>query len=153
MSKEYIKTRDNCVRRFRNDLSHQLKNLRLKNPEDYWKILNSTNKNKKCAVDINEMYTFMTDINKTDSEELTPSNLYTSPVSYDIQTLSDDLLNMPIQEEEIREAVKKLNKRPMGHIAHLRKQFKSINTYDYIITLIKRRRKNIHFMLTYCFFI
>ena len=33
------------------------------------------------------------------------------------------------------------NKRPMGHIAHLRKQFKSINTYDYIITLIKRRRK------------
>ena len=35
------------------------------------------------------------------------------------------------------------NKRPMSHIAHLRKQFKSINTYDYIITLIKRRKKNI----------
>ena len=33
-----------------------------------------------------------------------------------------------------------LNKRPMGHIAHLRKQFKSINTYDYIITLIKRKK-------------
>ena len=31
----------------------------------------------------------------------------------------------------------------MGHINHLRKQFKSINTYDYIITLIKRRKKNI----------
>ena len=30
----------------------------------------------------------------------------------------------------------------MGHIAHLRKQFKSLNTYDYIITLIKRRKKN-----------
>ena len=29
----------------------------------------------------------------------------------------------------------------MGHIAHLRKQFKSINTYNYIITLIKRRKK------------
>ena len=29
-----------------------------------------------------------------------------------------------------------INKRPMGHIAHLRKQFKSIDTYDYIITLI-----------------
>ena len=35
-----------------------------------------------------------------------------------------------------------LNKRPMGHIAHLRKQFNSINTYEYIITLIRRRRKN-----------
>ena len=29
--------------------------------------------------------------------------------------------------------------RPMGHIAHLIKQFKSINTYDYIITLIRRK--------------
>ena len=35
------------------------------------------------------------------------------------------------------------NKRPMGHIAHLRKQFKSINTYDYIITMIKGRKINI----------
>ena len=34
-----------------------------------------------------------------------------------------------------------INKRSMGHIAHLRKQFKSINTYDYIINLIKRRKK------------
>ena len=40
----------------------------------------------------------------------------------------------------------------MGHIAHPRKQFKLINTYDYIITLIKRRKKNINFMITYCFF-
>ena len=31
----------------------------------------------------------------------------------------------------------------MGHIVHLRKQFKSINTYDYIITLIKRRKKTL----------
>ena len=31
----------------------------------------------------------------------------------------------------------------MGHIAYLGKQFKSRNTYDYIITLIKRRKKNI----------
>ena len=35
------------------------------------------------------------------------------------------------------------NKRPMGNIAHLRKQFKSINTYDYIITLIKRRKNTL----------
>ena len=28
-------------------------------------------------------------------------------------------------------------KRPMGHIAHLRKQFKSINTYDYVTFLNK----------------
>ena len=41
----------------------------------------------------------------------------------------------------------------MGHIAHLRKQFKSINTYDYI-TLIKRRKKPIiNIMRIYFFFI
>ena len=35
------------------------------------------------------------------------------------------------------------NKRPKGHVNHLRKQFKSIitKTYNYIITLIKRRKK------------
>ena len=35
------------------------------------------------------------------------------------------------------------NKRPMGHIPHLRKQFKSLNKYDYIITLIKRTKKEL----------
>ena len=29
----------------------------------------------------------------------------------------------------------------MGHVAHQRKQLKSINTYDYIIMLTKRRKK------------
>ena len=42
------------------------------------------------------------------------------------------------------------NKRPMGHIAHLRNQFKLINTfvtsYDYIITST-RRGKYIFFFL------
>ena len=32
----------------------------------------------------------------------------------------------------------------MGHIAHLRKQFKSLNKYDYIITLIKRRKNKLN---------
>ena len=37
------------------------------------------------------------------------------------------------------------NKKPMGHIAHLRKMFKSMNTYDYIITLISRRKNPLFF--------
>ena len=32
----------------------------------------------------------------------------------------------------------------MGHIAHLRKQFKSLNKYDYIIALIKGRKKKLY---------
>ena len=38
----------------------------------------------------------------------------------------------------------KVNKRPMGHIAHLRKQFKSLNKYDYIISLIQRIKKKLY---------
>ena len=34
-----------------------------------------------------------------------------------------------------------LKKRPMGYIAHLRKQLKSISTYNFTVTLIKRKRK------------
>ena len=44
------------------------------------------------------------------------------------------------------------NKRPMDHIAHLRKQFKSINTYDYISWRWLRENKNI-FNWIYWFFI
>ena len=39
------------------------------------------------------------------------------------------------------------DKRPMGHVAHLRKQLKSVNTYDFIITLIKKGKKNIIYFL------
>ena len=37
----------------------------------------------------------------------------------------------------------------MGHIAHLRKQFISINTYNYIITLIKKRKKTLLILVLY----
>ena len=42
----------------------------------------------------------------------------------------------------------------MGHITHLRKQFKSINTFDYIMMIKWRKNKNIiNFMRIYWFFI
>ena len=34
----------------------------------------------------------------------------------------------------------------MNNIAHLRKQFNSINTYDYNIMLIKRRKKHHYYL-------
>ena len=37
-----------------------------------------------------------------------------------------------------------INKRSMGHIAHHRQQFKSLNKYDYIITLIKIGKKKLY---------
>ena len=41
-----------------------------------------------------------------------------------------------------------------AHGPHRSPEFKSINTYDYNITLIKKRKKNIiYFIIIYCFFI
>ena len=60
----------------------------------------------------------------------------------------ESLLNLPFIYSYLNR-----NKRLMGHIAHLRKQLKTINTYDYIITLIKRRKKNIiNFIILNCVF-
>ena len=70
-SKEYKKVMDNCVQRYRNDLSQKLKNLRSTNPKDYWKILNASSKDKKCAVDINDMYNFLKDVNAVSYTHLT----------------------------------------------------------------------------------
>ena len=44
----------------------------------------------------------------------------------DINLGDDCTFNQPITDDKIKKAIKKLNKRPMGHIAHLRKQFKSL---------------------------
>ena len=44
-------------------------------------------------------------------------------------------------------------KRPMGHIAHLRKQLKSINTYDYHNVNKKKKKPIIYFMRIEWFFI
>ena len=64
-------------------------------------------------------------------------------------------MGFPFQRAKMIENVKwvkqitkkrKRNKRLMGHIAHLRKHFKSINTFDYIITMIKRRKKTHYYL-------
>ena len=62
----------------------------------------------------------------------------------DLKDQGPSVTTVPVlrSTESMRARTLLLNKRPMGHIAHLRKQFKSINTYDYIITLIKGRKKH-----------
>ena len=51
------------------------------------------------------------------------------------------IIQIVVSKKEKYRYIPKHNKRPVGHIANLRKQFKSINTYDYIITLIERKKK------------
>ena len=47
----------------------------------------------------------------------------------------------------IKTLIRREIKRPMGRFAHLRNQFKSINTYDYIISWITCKRRGTHYFL------
>ena len=60
---------DKCKNNYTNKLARKLSELRSTNSKEYWKILNSTNKNKKCAVDVNEMFQFMKDLNAGDCDD------------------------------------------------------------------------------------
>ena len=82
------------------------------------------------------------------------------------KTLSSSIIHAKywIDDKMFRLFIKLLNKRPMGHIAHLRNQFKSMNTfersYDYIYKCITkfaqwfRRRKIfniVNVLLQFCY--
>ena len=61
--------------------------------------------------------------------------------------------NTFVQSYDCTIRLNRRNKRPMGHIPHLRKQFKSINTWLYH-NVDKEKKKNIiNFMRIFCFFI
>ena len=86
-----------------------LKKLRSTNPKDYWKILNASSKDKKCAVDINDMYNFLKDVNGSDFEEqyYQDSN-YSASVTSEVNEIYDEFLNSVIREDDIIEAIRKI---------------------------------------------
>ena len=88
MSKAYKKTIDTCVREYRSALTNKLTNLRSTNPKDCWKILNSGNKDKKCAVDIEDMYNFMKEVNNADPDDHIPNSFNPIPVRNETQLIS-----------------------------------------------------------------
>ena len=49
-------------------------------------------------------------------------------------------------QEKLKQIQSKKNTRPMCHTAHLRNKFKSVNTNDYIIKLIRRKTPR-HFLI------
>ena len=64
---------------------------------------------KKCAVDINDMYNFLKDVNESDFEEqyYQDSN-HSASVNSEINEISDEFLNSVICEDDIIEAVRKI---------------------------------------------
>ena len=107
-SKEYKNVMDKCIQKYRNDLSQKLKTIHSKNPKDYWKILNASSKDKKCAVDINDMYNFLKHVNEREFEETNRQDNHATSATDEVNAISDEFLNPMISENDIIEAVRKI---------------------------------------------
>ena len=59
----YKKTLDENIRKYNNDLRNKLKNMRTKNPKDFWKIFNKGRKRDHSDISIESLFTFFKDLN------------------------------------------------------------------------------------------
>lgn len=97
---------DECVKQYKKSITEKIKNVRTTNTKEYWKILNSTCKDKKCAVDVNDYFSFIKGIAETEDESLAVENdEYFLNVAHENV---DDFLNYEIDDGEILAAVKNL---------------------------------------------
>lgn len=105
-SKNYKRVMDECVKQYRKSITEKIKNVRTTNTKEYWKIFNSTCKDKKCAVDVNDYCSFIKGIAETEDESLAVENdEYFLNVAHENV---DDFLNYEIDDGEILAAVKNL---------------------------------------------
>lgn len=106
--KNYQRVMDECIKKYRKSITEKIRNVRTTNTKEllYWNILNSTWKDKKCAVDINDYFNFMKGITENEDESLAVENdEYFLNVAHENV---DDFLNYEIDDGEILAAVKNL---------------------------------------------
>ena len=102
-SKNFKKIMNKYIRRHKIDKAKQLRNMQYKNPKEYWKFLNSINKNKKSEKQptINQFFEHFKNINETQhNQDALTINTHWTDVN--------DTLNMPITCDEIKKCINKL---------------------------------------------
>lgn len=108
VSKQYKQTISRNVKRHNYEKIEKLRKLRSRDPKEYWRILNKGTKKADTPVSVDEFYDFFKRLNNPQfsSHDDTPRHSDNAPDNHEI--------NMPITEEEIRQAAKTLkgNKSP-----------------------------------------
>ena len=121
----YRRMRQNCKRQYRDNIRMQLDNLHSSNPSDYWKLWKSfrphkVNNSKLTLNDFNSYFKGQTrppDVGYHDilamNEVAEFLDKYHTVTDYHTpnSTLSDDICNSPITEEEIKTHLRKLKNR------------------------------------------
>ena len=102
-SKNYKRTMNFCINKFNHNMQDKLRNLKSKNPKDYWKFINSLSKKKdNDKIDIEILHEFFKNLNEQSHEA-------DDDVHINIDKTDDDeILNSYITEGEILKCIKLL---------------------------------------------
>ena len=109
----------------------KIRKLKTSNPKEYWKIVNKKNVKKTCPVHISDFYTYFKDMNANHDEE---------DVSFDVDSetnnihLDDDILDVHISENEIRQCVSSLKNDKSGGVDNIVKEYIK-SSIDYMLPL------------------
>ena len=100
-SKAYKKTMNFHINKHNKSTQEKLRNLKSKNPRDFWRIMNSLDKSKDNEnIDIETLYDFFKNLNEqNEREDMSPN------VNIDLND-EDALLNSPITENEILKCIR-----------------------------------------------
>ena len=100
-SKAYKKTMNFHINKHNKSTQEKLRNLKSKNPRDFWRIMNSLDKSKDNEnIDIETLYDFFKNLNEqNEREDMSPN------VNIDLND-EDELLNSPITENEILKCIR-----------------------------------------------
>lgn len=107
--KNYKKTMDDSIRSYQNNLRVKMKNLRRKNPREFWKIWNKTKNTDVGNITTESLFNFFKEINRNN---FNGENL---EINNDLcEERSNSFLNERITAEEVLKAVKNIrnNKAP-----------------------------------------
>ena len=92
------------IKKFKNIRIQKLRSLKTANPREFWKILNSSNPKNVCQAPLQELYNYFKGVNDYQDSENTQSSYSENENNGNNYAQ----LNRPIDESEVREAIKQL---------------------------------------------
>ncbi|CAG2232095.1 unnamed protein product [Mytilus edulis] len=101
----YKKTMDNAIVRFNTDFRNKMKNMRTKNPKEFWKLFHGNRQRDISKIPLQTLVDFFKDLNtnKDHSDDFVITNEINSDEV-------NEMINKEITADEIRKAVKKSEK-------------------------------------------
>ena len=99
--KAYKKVLDKSIKKYRKDMKKKMKNMKTKNPKEYWRLLNNGPRQRQPNIPLELLHDFFKNLNSMgDRDE--------GPVLHDDNIQNNEVLNSEITGEEILKCISKL---------------------------------------------